>query len=94
MPLRAVLYESKQPMHHVYFPTNAIVSMQYLLENGASTAMSVVGNEGLLGVSLYMGGSEITSSRSLVQSAGYAYWLPKRKVIKKPESISTEDVSR
>lgn len=80
LPLRAVLYDCGQPMHHVYFPTNAIISMQYLLENGASTAISVVGNEGLLGVSLYMGGGELTSSRSLVQSAGHAYRLPKRKV--------------
>lgn len=66
-------------MRHVYFPTDSIISMQYLLENGESTAISVVGNEGLLGITLYMGG-ESTPSRSLVQSAGYAYRLPRSRV--------------
>lgn len=66
-------------MRHVYFPTDSIISMQYLLENGASTAISVVGNEGLLGITLYMGG-ESTPSRSLVQSAGHAYRLPRSQV--------------
>ena len=79
MPLRAVLYESGRPMRHVYFPTDSIISLQYLMENGSSTAILVVGNEGLLGISLLMG-SESTPSRSLVQSAGYAYRLPKRLV--------------
>lgn len=79
MPLRAVLYESGRPMRHVYFPTDSIISLQYLMENGASTAILVVGNEGLLGISLFMG-SESTPSRSLVQSAGYAYRLPRRLV--------------
>lgn len=79
LPLRAVLYESRRPMLHVYFPTDSIVSMQYLLENGESTAISVVGNEGLLGITLFMGG-ESTPSRSLVQSAGYAYRLPRPRV--------------
>lgn len=79
MPLRALLYESGHQMRHVYFPTDSIVSLQYVLENGASTAILVVGNEGLLGISLFMGG-ESTPSRSLVQSAGYAYRLPRRRV--------------
>ena len=79
MPLRAVLYESGRPMRHVYFPTDSIVSLQYVMESGASTAILVVGNEGLLGISLFMGG-ESTPSRSLVQSAGYAYRLPRNKV--------------
>ncbi len=79
LPLRAVLYESGTAMRHVYFPTDAIVSLQYLLEDGGSTAISVVGNEGLLGITLFMGG-ETTPSRSLVQSAGHAYRLPKRRV--------------
>ncbi len=79
LPLRAVLYESRRPMRHVYFPTDSIVSLQYLLENGTSTALSVVGNEGLLGITLFMGG-ESAPSRSLVQSAGYAYRLPRSKV--------------
>jgi len=79
LPLRAVMYESGRVMRHVYFPTDSIVSLQYVMENGASTAISVVGNEGLLGVTLLMGG-ERTPSRSLVQSAGYAYRLPRSRV--------------
>ncbi len=66
-------------MKHVYFPTDSIVSLQYVMENGASTAILVVGNEGLLGITLFMGG-EGTPSRSLVQSAGYAYRLPRLRV--------------
>ena len=79
LPLRALLYESGRPMRHVYFPTDSIVSLQYMMENGASTAISVVGNEGLLGITLFMGG-ESTPNRSLVQSAGYAYRLPRARV--------------
>ncbi len=79
LPLRAVMYESGRPMRHVYFPTDSIVSLQYVMENGASTAILVVGNEGLLGITLFMGG-ESTPSRSLVQSAGYAYRLPQSRV--------------
>ena len=80
LPLRALLYESRRPMRHVYFPTNSIVSLQYMMENGASTAISVVGNEGLLGISLFLGGAS-APSRSLVQSAGFAYRLPRPQVI-------------
>jgi CRP-like cAMP-binding protein len=79
LPLRALMYEAGRPMRHVYFPTDSIISMQYLMENGASTAISVVGNEGLLGITLYMGG-EGTPSRSIVQSAGHAYRLPRPRV--------------
>jgi len=79
LPLRGVLYESRRPMRHVYFPTDSIVSLQYVMENGASTAILVVGNEGLLGITLFLGG-ESTPSRSLVQSAGYAYRLPRPRV--------------
>ena len=79
LPLRAVMYESGLAMRHVYFPTDSIVSLQYAMISGESTAILVVGNEGLLGVSLLMGG-ESTPSRSLVQSAGYAYRLPRSKV--------------
>jgi hypothetical protein len=79
LPLRALLYESRRPMRHVYFPTDFIVSLQYVMENGASTAISVVGNEGLLGITLFLGG-ESTPSRSVVQSAGYAYRLPRLRV--------------
>ena len=79
LPLRALLYEARSPMRHVYFPTDSIVSLQYLMENGTSTAISVVGNEGLLGITLFLGG-ESTPSRSLVQSAGFAYRLPRARV--------------
>jgi CRP-like cAMP-binding protein len=79
LPLRALLYESRRPMRHVYFPTDAIVSLQHMMENGASTALSVVGNEGLLGITLFLGG-ESTPSRSVVQSAGHAYRLPRPRV--------------
>jgi CRP-like cAMP-binding protein len=74
MPLGKVLYESGDTLRHVYFPTNAIVSLLYVMESGASAEISVVGNEGLIGVALFMGG-ESTSSRAIVQSAGYAYQL-------------------
>ena len=79
LSLRALMYESGRAMRHVYFPTDSIVSLQYVMENGASTAILVVGNEGLLGISLFMGG-ESTPNRSLVQSAGHAYRLPRARV--------------
>jgi len=79
LPLRTIMYDSHRKMNHVYFPTDSIVSLQYTMENGATTAISVVGNEGLLGVTLFMGG-ESSPSPSLVQSAGYAYRLPRRQI--------------
>ncbi len=79
LPLRKVLYESGDPMGHVYFPADAIISMQYVMEDGASAAISVVGNDGLMGVSLFMGG-ESTPSRAIVQSAGNAYRLLGQKL--------------
>jgi len=72
LPLGKVLYESGETMRHVYFPTDSIVSLLYVMENGASAEISVVGNEGLVGISLFMGGAS-TPSRALVQSAGSAY---------------------
>jgi len=72
MPLGQALYESGGHLKHVYFPTTAIVSLLYVLESGASAEIAVVGNEGILGVSLFMGG-ETTPSRAVVQSAGYGY---------------------
>jgi CRP-like cAMP-binding protein len=75
MPLGDVVYESGRHLAHVYFPTTCIVSLLYVLENGASAEIAVVGNEGLVGVSLFMGG-ETTPSRAVVQSAGQAYRLP------------------
>jgi CRP-like cAMP-binding protein len=74
MPLGKVLYESGDVLRHVYFPTNCIVSLLYVMEDGASAEISVVGNEGLIGIALFMGG-ETTPSRAIVQSAGYAYKL-------------------
>ena len=72
MPLGQALYESGTTLNHVYFPTTAIVSLLYVLENGASAEIAVVGNEGLVGVSLFMGGGS-TPSRAVVQSAGEGY---------------------
>jgi CRP-like cAMP-binding protein len=74
-----VLYESGDTLHHVYFPTDSIVSLLYMMENGASGETSMVGNEGLIGVALFMGG-ESTSSRAVVQSAGAAYRLPAQRL--------------
>src|ERR1700689_2090675 len=74
MPLGRVLYESGARLSHVYFPTNCIVSLLYTLKDGGSAELSLVGNEGLIGIALFMGG-ETTPSRAIVQSAGYAYRL-------------------
>ncbi|MFZ3153423.1 Crp/Fnr family transcriptional regulator [Pseudomonas sp.] len=72
MPLGMVLYESGDTLRHVYFPTDAIVSLLYVMESGASAEISVVGNDGVIGVALFMGG-ESTTSRAIVRSAGSAY---------------------
>jgi len=72
--LGQVLYESGRIMSHVYFPTTAIVSLLYVMENGASAEIAVVGNEGIVGISLFMGGGS-TLSRAVVQSAGHGYRL-------------------
>ncbi|MFH7044884.1 Crp/Fnr family transcriptional regulator [Paucibacter sp. JuS9] len=74
LPLGQVLYESGRTLSHVYFPTSAIVSLLYVLENGASAEIAVVGNEGLVGIALFMGGGS-TPSRAVVQSAGEGYRL-------------------
>jgi CRP-like cAMP-binding protein len=79
MPLGKVLYESGDTLRHVYFPTNSIVSLLYVMADGASAEISVVGNEGLVGVALFMGG-ETTPSRAIVQSAGSAYRLVGQKL--------------
>jgi CRP-like cAMP-binding protein len=79
LALGQVLYESGGKMSHVYFPTTAIVSLLYVMENGASAEIAVVGNEGLVGISLFMGG-ESTPSRAIVQSAGKGYRLPAQVV--------------
>ena len=75
LPLRAVVYNAATHAHHVYFPTTSIVSLLYDLENGSSVEISVTGNDGLVGMSLLMGGDAPTG-RAVVRSAGYAYRLP------------------
>jgi CRP-like cAMP-binding protein len=74
MPLGEVLYEPGTTMRYVYFPTSAIVSLLYVMEDGASAEIAIVGNEGMLGISLFMGG-ESTPSRAVVQSAGHGFRL-------------------
>ena len=74
LPLGHVLYEAGATLEHVYFPVDSIVSLLYVMENGASAEIAVVGNEGLVGISLFMGGGS-TPSRAVVQSAGKGYRL-------------------
>jgi len=75
LPLRAVVHDTDTHAHHVYFPTTCIVSLLYDLEDGSSVEVSVTGNDGLVGMSLLMGGDTPTG-RAVVRSAGYAYRLP------------------
>ena len=75
LTLGEVLYEPGSTMTHVYFPTTSIISMLYVMKNGESAEIAVVGFEGLVGIPLFMGG-ESTSSRAVVQDAGQAYRLP------------------
>lgn len=75
LPLGKVMYESGDTMRNAYFPIDSIVSLLYVMESGASAEISVVGNEGVVGISLFMGGGS-TPSRAIVQSAGSAYRLP------------------
>jgi CRP-like cAMP-binding protein len=74
LTLGEALYESGVMLRHVYFPTDSIVSLLYVMADGSSAEIAVVGNEGVIGVSLFMGG-ETTPSRAVVQSAGHAYRL-------------------
>ena len=80
LPLGKVIYEPDVVMGHVYFPTTAIVSLLYVMENGASAEIAITGNEGVVGISLFMGGGS-TPSRAVVQSAGYGFRM-KASVIK------------
>ena len=75
LPLGTVLYESGEALRHVYFPVDCIVSLLYVLLDGSSAEIAGVGNDGLVGIPLFMGG-ETTPNRALVQSAGHAYRLP------------------
>nr|WP_298413000.1 Crp/Fnr family transcriptional regulator [uncultured Halomonas sp.] len=79
MALGKILYESGDEMSHVYFPIDCIVSLLYVMESGASAEISVVGNEGLVGVAVFMGG-ESTTSRAIVQSSGHAYRLQQQRL--------------
>ncbi len=77
LPLGKVLYESGEPEYHVYFPTDSIVSLQYLMSDGDSAEISVVGNEGIVGVAVLLGGQS-TTSRAFVRSAGSAFRLSRQ----------------
>ncbi|MDO9518795.1 MAG: Crp/Fnr family transcriptional regulator [Pseudohongiella sp.] len=81
LPLGKVLYEPDYKMNHVIFPTNSIVSLLYVMENGASAEISVVGRDGMVGISRFMGG-ESTPSRAIVQSAGQGYKLGNHALMK------------
>jgi CRP-like cAMP-binding protein len=79
MPIGKMLYEPNEQLQHAYFPTTCIVSLHYVMESGASAETAGVGNEGIVGVSLFMGGNS-TSSSAVVQTAGYAYRLDRRQL--------------
>jgi CRP-like cAMP-binding protein len=72
LPLGEVIYESGSEQPYVYFPTDSIISLLYVMQDGSSAEIAIVGNEGLVGISLFMGGAS-TSSRAIVQSAGRAF---------------------
>jgi CRP-like cAMP-binding protein len=80
LALGDVLYESGEIMQHAYFPTDGIVSLLYVMKNGESAEIAIVGSEGMIGVALFMGG-ESTMSRAIVQNAGHAYRM-KAQVLK------------
>ena len=79
LPLGAILYEPGGQMQHAYFPTTSIVSLHYVMESGASAETAGVGNEGVVGISLFMGGGT-TPSSAVVQTAGHAYRLESRRL--------------
>ena len=80
LPLGKILYEAGDTLSHVYFPINSIISLLYVMQNGASAEIAVVGCEGVVGISLFMGGN-FTSSRAVVQNAGHGFRM-KAQVIK------------
>lgn len=79
LPLGEMLYEPDRQLQHAYFPTTAIISLLHVMESGASAESAGVGNEGMVGISLFMGG-ETTTSSAVVQTAGHAYWLDRRRL--------------
>ena len=79
LPLGWAVYEAGGHLGYLYFPTTSIVSLLYVMENGSSAEIAVTGNEGLVGISLFMGG-ESTPSRAIVQSGGTAYRLPVQRM--------------
>ena len=79
LPLGKVLYESGDKLDYVYFPTTAIVSLLYIMENGATAEIGVVGNDGVLGIALFMGG-DTTPNRAVIQSAGYAFKMSAKEL--------------
>jgi CRP-like cAMP-binding protein len=79
MPLGKIVHEPSHVLRHVYFPVNCIVSMSYVMRDGASAEISVVGREGLVGVALFMGGESMLS-RAIVQSAGFAYRITAKRL--------------
>jgi len=81
LSLGQVLYESGQTMAHAYFPTDCVISLLYVMKNGESAEIAIVGNEGMIGIALFMGGDS-TMSRAIVQNAGHAYRL-KAQVLKR-----------
>lgn len=80
MPLGEMLYEPGEQLTHAYFPTTAIISLHYVMESGATTEAAGVGHEGVVGISLFMGGDS-TSSSAVVQTAGHAYRLHRHKLM-------------
>jgi CRP-like cAMP-binding protein len=91
MPLGAVIYEVSEKLDYVYFPIDSIVSLLYVLEDGASAEISVIGNEGIVGIAVFMGG-ESTPNRAVVQSDGSAYRLPAEEL--RTEFNSQPDIRR
>jgi CRP-like cAMP-binding protein len=77
LTLGEVIYESGEQLEHIFFPTTAIISLLYIMENGATAEIGMAGNDGLVGIALYMGGST-TPSRAVVQSAGEAFKMPSK----------------
>lgn len=87
LTLGQVLYESGETMSHAYFPLDSVVSLLYVMKNGESAEIAIVGNDGMIGIALFMGG-ESTMSRAIVQNAGFAYRL-KAQVLKDEFSKGT-----